>query len=155
MGTLAFFVWYAFNQSGKWSIILAPLAKSLFIYMQTSSLLFSRSSAFVWPSSVVSFFTFVYGWTSASVSMLTCFGNGSNAWELAYLLTVLAIPAMVVIVCVLYVVLASFRFCTAHGLFGRSELHWRYGGIRTALALLNLVYMPLTVGVLMALPCRS
>jgi len=67
----------------------------------------------------------------------------------------LAVPVLVIFCLVAYCLLAILTKASLNGLFGKPEKHWRYGGIRSGLAVLNLVYMPITVGMLMVLPCRE
>ncbi|KNC47068.1 leucine Rich Repeat family protein [Thecamonas trahens ATCC 50062] len=153
--SVSFCVWYAINQTGRRSAVLTPLVKSLFIFMQTSALIFARSSAFFWPSSILSFFSISFGWTAVSTNVLTCLVSSTAAWETSFVFSTLIVPGLGLFCLLAYGLLASISRCTRSGLLGKDEQHWRYGGIRSMLAILNLMYMPITVGMLIVLPCES
>ncbi|KNC55201.1 Hcr2-0B [Thecamonas trahens ATCC 50062] len=150
-----FLVWYGMNQTNKKSVFYAPLIKSLFVFLQTSAILFSGSSAFVWPSSVTTAFDSVFSWTSFSFPMLACLSNSNSKWELSFFVSLFAVPALFFIPAIGYAIFAGLSAVVDGGLFGRSERDWRFGAIRTGLAVLNLGYMPITVNMLVALPCRT
>ncbi|KNC54179.1 uncharacterized protein AMSG_09965 [Thecamonas trahens ATCC 50062] len=150
-----FLGWYLYTISVSMPGFYAPTIKSLFIFLQTSVVLVTETPVLSWPSNVTALFDGGLSWATFSIGMLNCLSGGGSAFTTNTILKIVFIPAVFSLTIFAYLVVQVITRVAGTKLFSLTEWEWRSGAVRVMLAVLNLGYLPIAVGVLSTLFCAQ
>ena len=152
---LLFLSWYLYTISVSMPGFYAPTIKSLFIFLQTSVVLVTETTVLAWPSNVTALFDGGLSWATFSIGMLHCLTGGGSAYTTNFILQVAFVPCIVGFTAAMYAIIQVVSSLSGGHLFSLSQWEWQTGAIRVVLAVLNLGYLPIAVGVLSSLFCAA